>query len=144
MIYTTGRPDALNHLQPLGPREVLLQKPFALAELVAAARRLLGHSHQGQATPMPPFDDFPDDPGRAGEERAVRVAVNGTTVMAIYQVEGAAVLLASADFGDASATLGGQAPEAVAARLLRGLAEAAMARNGARYLRDDETNSGSA
>ena len=42
VIYMTGRPDALNHLQPLGPRKVLLRKPFALADLVAAARRLLG------------------------------------------------------------------------------------------------------
>lgn len=42
IIYTTGRPDALNHLQPLGPREVLLSKPFALSDLVAAAHRLLG------------------------------------------------------------------------------------------------------
>ena len=42
LIYMTGRPDALNHLQPLGPRKVLLRKPFALADLVAAARRLLG------------------------------------------------------------------------------------------------------
>ncbi len=45
VIYTTGRPDALNHLQPLGPREVLLQKPFSLADLVDTTRRLLGHSH---------------------------------------------------------------------------------------------------
>ena len=45
VIYTTGRPDALNHLQPLGPGEVLLRKPFALADLVATARRLLGLSH---------------------------------------------------------------------------------------------------
>ena len=45
VIYTTGRPDVLNHLQPLGPMEVLLQKPFALSDLLAAARQLLGHSH---------------------------------------------------------------------------------------------------
>ncbi len=43
IIYTTGRPDVLNHLLPLGPREVLLPKPFELSDLLAAARRLLGH-----------------------------------------------------------------------------------------------------
>ena len=45
IIYTTGRPDVLNHLQPFGPREVLLPKPFALADLLAAVRRLLASSH---------------------------------------------------------------------------------------------------
>ena len=45
VIYTTGRPDVLNHLQPLGPGEALLQKPFDLSDLVAAARRLLGPFH---------------------------------------------------------------------------------------------------
>jgi DNA-binding response OmpR family regulator len=45
VIYTTGRPDVLNHLQPFGPREVLLRKPFALSALLATARRLLGHPH---------------------------------------------------------------------------------------------------
>lgn len=43
IIYTTARPDVLNHLQPLGPKEVLLQKPFDLSDLLAAAQRLLGH-----------------------------------------------------------------------------------------------------
>ena len=42
VIYVTGRPDVLSHLQPFGPREVLLQKPFVLGDLVATARRLLG------------------------------------------------------------------------------------------------------
>jgi len=42
VIYTTGRPDVLNALQPLGPKEVVLCKPFALSALLAAARRLLG------------------------------------------------------------------------------------------------------
>lgn len=41
IIYTTGRPDVLNALQPLGAREVLLQKPFAPSNLLAAVRRLL-------------------------------------------------------------------------------------------------------
>ncbi len=42
VIYTTGRPDVLNALQPLGANEVLLQKPFELSSLLAAVRRLLG------------------------------------------------------------------------------------------------------
>ena len=42
VIYMTGRPDVLNPLQPLGPKDVLLQKPFALFDLVATARRLIG------------------------------------------------------------------------------------------------------
>ena len=43
VIYTTARPDVLNHLQPLGPKEILLQKPFDLSDLLAVAQRLLGH-----------------------------------------------------------------------------------------------------
>lgn len=90
---------------------------------------------------MPLPDDAPEDgPDGATKELTVRVTVDSTTVMATYVVEGAAVLLASADFGEASAALDGQVPEAVAARLLRQLAEAAMARSGARYMRDDEVN----
>jgi len=49
------------------------------------------------------------------------------------------VLLTSADFGEASAGPDGLAPEAMAARLLREMAEAAIAR-GERFMRDDETN----
>lgn len=60
---------------------------------------------------MPFPDDAPEDgPDGAAEELIVRVKVKGTTVMAVYAVEGAAVLLASADFGEASAALDGQAP----------------------------------
>ena len=44
VIYTTGRPDALNHLLPFGPMEILLRKPFALSDLLATARQLLGRS----------------------------------------------------------------------------------------------------
>ncbi len=89
---------------------------------------------------LPPDNAMEDGPSGAVEELAVRVTVNGTTVMATYVIEAATVLLTSADFGEASAALDGQAPEAVAARLLRQLAEAAMARSGARYMRDDEVN----
>jgi len=46
VIYTTGRPDVLNTLQPLGAKEVLLRKPFALSDLLSTVRRLLG---QGDA-----------------------------------------------------------------------------------------------
>ena len=87
-----------------------------------------------------PADALEDGPSGAAQELVVRVTVNGTTVMATYVVEAATVLLTSADFGEASAALGEQAPEAAAARLLRQLAEAAMARSGARYMRDDEVN----
>ena len=45
VIYMTGRPDMLNALQPLGPKEVLLCKPFALSALLSAARRLLGQGN---------------------------------------------------------------------------------------------------
>ena len=94
---------------------------------------------------MPPPDDVPEaGPGSGVEELTVRVTVNGTTVLAVYEIENGAVLLASADFGNAWARLDGQAPEAVAARLLRNLAEEAMARGGARFMRDDEVNDPSA
>ena len=42
VIYTTGRPDVLDALQPFGAKEVLLCKPFALSALLTAVRRLLG------------------------------------------------------------------------------------------------------
>ena len=41
VIYTTGRPDVLLGLHPLGTNEILLEKPFELRDLLAAARRLL-------------------------------------------------------------------------------------------------------
>ena len=44
VIYMTGRPDVLTHLQPFGPREVLLRKPLALSSLLATAQQLLGRS----------------------------------------------------------------------------------------------------
>ena len=42
IIYATGRPDALNALQPFGVNEALLCKPFAMPALLAKVRRLLG------------------------------------------------------------------------------------------------------
>ncbi len=90
---------------------------------------------------MTTVGDLPDDRlATASGLRAVHVQVNGTTVMAEYEVVGEALLLNSADFGDASVGLGGLLPEDVAVRLLRKKAEAAMARGGDRFMRDDEVN----
>ena len=90
---------------------------------------------------MQPLDDGPEDgPDGIMQELAVRVAVNGTTFMATYVVEGGAVLLASADFGEVSAALEGLAPEELAARLLREMAVTAMARSSVPFMRDDEVN----
>ena len=90
---------------------------------------------------LPSSDNLPGgDRGGVAEELAVHVMVNGTTVMGVYEVKDATVLLTSADFGDASAPLDGMAPEAVAGRLLREVAEAAMARSNTPYMRDDEAN----
>lgn len=90
---------------------------------------------------LPLSNEFPDG-GRSGavEELVAHATVNGTTVMGTYEVKGGTVLLTSADFGDASAGLDGQAPEDVAARLLRDMAEEAMARSGEYFMRDDEVN----
>lgn len=56
VIYATGRPDALNVLQPLGPREVLLCKPFALSALLTAVQRR--RTGGGQAWPtLAPRDE---------------------------------------------------------------------------------------
>lgn len=94
---------------------------------------------------MPSSDDAAKDgPDGTTEEITVRVMVNGTTFMAGYVIEGTAVLLASADFGDASAALEGLVPADVAARLLWAMAETAMARGGARFMRDDEVNASDA
>ncbi len=41
IIYTTGRPDALNVVGRLGRNEAFVPKPFAPSELLAIARRLL-------------------------------------------------------------------------------------------------------
>jgi len=79
-------------------------------------------------------------PTKVPELTTVKVEVNGTTVMAEYAVVGSTLLLTSTDFGDGSAELGGLLPEDVAVRLLRGKAEAAMARGGERFMRDDEFN----
>ena len=41
IIYTTGRPEALDGFDDLGAREVLVEKPYAPAELMATVRQLL-------------------------------------------------------------------------------------------------------
>ena len=41
VIYTTGRPDALNDLGSFGRRDILLAKPFTPSDLISAARKLL-------------------------------------------------------------------------------------------------------
>ena len=55
IIYMTGRPDLLNSLQSFGPWETMLRKPFALPNLLAAARWLLSPAPQGQAGRPPPY-----------------------------------------------------------------------------------------
>ena len=73
--------------------------------------------------------------GEAGDEcGAVHVTVNDTTVMGIYEVRDAVVLLTSVDFGDASAVLDGTAADATATRLLQEMVEAAMVRSDPPYL----------
>ena len=57
--------------------------------------------------------------------------------MAVYEIQADTLMLASADFGDAQACLDGASPEEVASRLLHALAEAAMARDGDPFIRDD-------
>ena len=71
------------------------------------------------------------------DEVTVRVQVNGTTVMAVYEVQDGQVLLTSADFGEGAAPLGDATPDETAATLLRGMAEAGMAKGGP-YMRDNE------
>jgi DNA-binding NtrC family response regulator len=41
IIYTTGRPDMFNAIGPLGPKEVLVAKPFSATAIVDVVRRLL-------------------------------------------------------------------------------------------------------
>ena len=71
------------------------------------------------------------------QELTIRVQVNGTTVMAVYEVSDGQILLTSADFGEGAAPLGEATPDQAAAALLHGMAETGMTGNGP-YLRDDE------
>lgn len=79
--------------------------------------------------------------GVFGDLTTLYVQIDGTTLMGEYEVLGDAVMLSSADFGEASAGLDGQEPEAVASRLLLEMARAAMAQCGEPFMRDDEVNS---
>ena len=80
-------------------------------------------------------------PGDLG--MTIRTKVHGTTVIGGYEVEGDTVVLTSFDFGEASSKLDGAAAQEVAERLLRGLAEAAMARPGSPHLTDEEAKGSS-
>ena len=71
------------------------------------------------------------------EETTIRVQVRGTTVMAVYGVDEGAVVLVSADFGDAQAPLDGAHHHVIATLLLHNLAEAAMASGGDPFMPDD-------
>ena len=73
------------------------------------------------------------------DETSIRVQVQGTTFMAVYEVLDGTLMLTSADFGEAQSPLDGRTPEQAAADLLRTLAEAAMAGDGDTYLRDDKS-----
>ena len=41
IIYTTGRPEALDGFDRLGAKEVLVQKPYAPSDLLIVVRQLL-------------------------------------------------------------------------------------------------------
>ena len=41
IIYTTGRPDTLNAIGPLGPNKALIKKPYTPTDIVDVIRRLL-------------------------------------------------------------------------------------------------------
>lgn len=114
--------DIVEPALDLGDR--FLRKPFEFGTLACAVAELAA----GQASNMlSPDDTLKDGPDVTTKEPTVQVVVNGTTFMADYVVEDAAVLLTSANFGNASAALEGLMPADVAAQLLRGMANAAMA-----------------
>lgn len=71
------------------------------------------------------------------EEISIRVQGQGTTVMAVYEVLGNTLILASADFSDAQAPLESAQPGRVASRLLHALAEAAMTQGGDPFMHND-------
>jgi DNA-binding response OmpR family regulator len=47
IIYTTGRPDTFDTLGPLGPKEILVAKPYTATAIVDVIRRLLGNTSAG-------------------------------------------------------------------------------------------------
>ena len=60
------------------------------------------------------------------KEISIRVQVQGTTVMAIHEVQGNTLVSASADFGNAQVPPTDAQPGEIANKLLQTLAEAAM------------------
>jgi len=46
ILFVTGRPDVMDQLRGAGIRGAVLPKPFALAELVRAARALIVAAHR--------------------------------------------------------------------------------------------------
>lgn len=42
VVFATGRPDTIGRFGALGPREIVLTKPFSPRQLLAAIRNLLG------------------------------------------------------------------------------------------------------
>ena len=77
--------------------------------------------------------------GVFGELTTFYMQLDGTRFMGEYEVVDGRVLLSSADFGQASAGLDGQAPGDVAALLLRGMVGAEVA-GGEHFTRDNEVN----
>ncbi len=47
IIYTTGRPDMLSAIEPLGPQEALVVKPYTPAKNTDVVHRLLGQNRGG-------------------------------------------------------------------------------------------------
>jgi DNA-binding response OmpR family regulator len=47
IIYTTGRPDTFDAVGPLGPKEILVAKPYTPMAIVDVIRRLLGDTSTG-------------------------------------------------------------------------------------------------
>lgn len=45
IIYTTGRPDVLDRVGPLGAREVLLEKPYTPSRLLALAKQMMADGY---------------------------------------------------------------------------------------------------
>ena len=56
VIYTTGRPVALNGAGLLGPRDVLVRKPYVPSQVVVAPRRFLPATGGADSRLPEPFD----------------------------------------------------------------------------------------
>jgi DNA-binding response OmpR family regulator len=49
VLYTTGRPDVLEHVKSACPNEHVLEKPFEPSELLARVRQLLAGKQRAEA-----------------------------------------------------------------------------------------------